>query len=134
MGDAAQPSRPPLELAVDIDVAFKARDWAGLRRLYHDRSLLCTVAAHERVVAPDELMEVFDALEGTPYSIGATHVAPVGDDAVVASGQLRYPLEHGGIADAHRAWLLTFKDGLVWRSCFYRSEAEALRAYDELGI
>ena len=53
---------------------------------------------------------------------------------MLVSAQLRYPLEQGGLADSQRTWLLTFKDGLVWRTRFYRSEANARSAYAQLGI
>jgi hypothetical protein len=33
-----------------------------------------------------------------------------------------------------RAWLLTFRDGLVWRSKAYRSPEEARAEYQEHGV
>ena len=123
-----------LELIAAVDEAFSCGDWPGLRRLYHDDALLCTVAAHERIVGPDELMEVFAGLAGTVYSIGSTQTVAIDDAAVVVSGQLRYPLEHGGIADSPKVWLLTFEDDLVYRSRAYRSVTEAREAYERHGI
>jgi hypothetical protein len=38
------------------------------------------------------------------------------------------------MGDGHRSWILTFKDGLVWRSCFYRSDDDARAAYEKHGI
>ena len=34
----------------------------------------------------------------------------------------------------HTAWLLTFEDGLVWRSMACRSIDDARAAYEELGL
>lgn len=135
MSESSGSRRPTaLELIADVDSAFKASAWSALRRLYHDDALLCTVAAHERVVGPDELMEIFEALEGTAYSIGETRTVAVDDATVLVSAQIRYPLEQGGLADSHRTWLLTFRDGLVWRTRFYRTEADARSAYAQLGV
>ena len=134
MGDRTSERPTALELIEAVDTAFKARDWPTLRRLYHEEALLCTVAAHERIVGPDELMEIFGALDDTPYSIGETRTEAIDDATVLVSAQLRYPLAAGGIADAHRAWLLTFREGLVWRTRFFRNDTEAQAAYAELGI
>ena len=80
-----------LELIAAVDEAFSCGDWPALRRLYHDDALLCTVAAHERLVGPDELMEVFAGLAGTVYSIGSTQTIAIDDNAVVVSGAVAIP-------------------------------------------
>ena len=128
------PSYVSLDLVRHVANAYARKDWRALRGLYHDDALLFTSAAGERVVGPDELMDVFEALEKTMFSVGATSTQAIDDDAVLISGRLRYPLPTGGLADGHRSWILTFKDGLVWRSCFYRSDAEARAAYERHGI
>ena len=38
------------------------------------------------------------------------------------------------MADGHRDWVITFKDDLVYRTCFIVPEAEARTAYDEHGL
>ncbi len=114
--------------------AYQRGDWTELRSFYHEDALLCTQAAYQRVVGPDEVVSIFADLEGTAYSLGQTTSVAIDESAALVSAQLRYPLEHGGMADGHRYWVITFKDDLVYRTCFYRSEAEARTAYDEHGL
>lgn len=113
---------------------YRGQDWVGLRRLYHDEALLCTQAADGRVVGPDEVVGIFEDLQRTVYSVGEAANVIVDDDAVMVSARLRYQPASGGMADVKRVWLLTFKDGLVYRSRYYRSETEALAAYAAHGI
>ena len=117
-----------------VSVAYTARDWAMLRTLYHDEARLSTVAAHGRVVGPDELMIIFEELTRTPYSLGPASVVAIDDHAAIVTAPLRYPLEQGGIAHDEKTWLLTFKDELVYRSMAYDSQASARAAYAEHGI
>jgi len=121
-------------LLEEVSDAYTRKDWARLRTLYHDDARLCTMAAREAVVGPDEVIETFKNLAGTVYSIGKTAVFGMDDDAVKVVGRLRYPLENGGMGDSEITWLLTFKDDLLYRSRPYKSRAAARAAYAEHGI
>jgi hypothetical protein len=127
------PSRS-LELIDAVADAFNRADWARLRVLYHDEARLSTVAAHERIVGPDELVRIFAELENTTYAIGETVTEAIDDDAVIVSGHMRYPLEDGGVAYAEKSWVLTFKDGLLFRSKSYASTDKARTAYQQYGV
>jgi hypothetical protein len=129
-----RPAPASLDLVSHVAAAYDKKDWRALRALYHDDARLFTSAAGEQVVGPDELMDVFEALQNSTYAVGATTTEPIDDHAVLISGRLRHPLPGGGLGDSHRSWILTFKDGLVWRSCFYRSDDEARAAYERHGI
>ena len=54
--------------------------------------------------------------------------------ACIVEGRLRYPREGGGIADSHVVWLMTFNDGLLYRSRFFHNRSDAYRAYQEDGV
>jgi ketosteroid isomerase-like protein len=133
--ESADP-RPARSLALieAVAEAFDGGDWEALRALYHDDALLRTMAAHERIVGPDELIEVFASLDSTTYQIGDTDTEAIDDDAVIVSGPLRYPQESGDTAYAAKSWILTFKDELVYRSNSYASPERARRAYLQYGI
>ena len=83
-----------------VSVAYTARDWATLRTLYHDESRLCTVAAHGRVVGPDELMTIFEELTRTPYSLGPASAVAIDDHAAIVTAPL--PLPSGARRDRAR--------------------------------
>jgi ketosteroid isomerase-like protein len=123
-----------LSLVQAVFDAFDRSDWATLRDLYHEDARLRTVAAHGRIVGPDELMSVFEGLEQTAYHIGEATIEAIDDDAVVVSAHLRYPLEQSGIGYASKSWLLTFKDGLVYRTDAYGSMEKARLAYRQHGV
>ncbi len=134
-GIATEAGPRSLVLLELVSEAYTSHDWEGLRTLYHDEALLCTVADHESVVGPDEVIEVFKRAAGTAYSVGPpAAVVALDDHAVKVTARVRYPLKGGGIGDSERTWLLTFKDGLVFRSRSYHSRAEARAAYAEHGI
>jgi hypothetical protein len=117
-----------------LEREFNARQWGAVRSLYHDEALLCTVAAHPKVLGPDELMDVFGRLDQTAYEIGREHrVIPIDDHAIIVSAPLRYENEVG-VAHDQKTWLLTFKDDLVYRSCDDSSEEAARAAYAAHGI
>jgi ketosteroid isomerase-like protein len=128
------PALASIELLEHVAAAYNRKDWRALRALYHDEARLCTSAAGDRVVGPDELMDVFEELEDSSYAVGTTTTRALDEHAVLVSGRLRYPRPGGGMGDGHRSWILTFKDGLVWRSCFYRSDDDARAAYEKHGI
>ena len=94
-----------------------------------------SVAAGERVLSPDELIEVLSGMDdgSTSYATDDAKTQAFDDDAVVVSGVLRRRDEVETLF-IHSAWLLTFKDGLVWRPMAFRSVDEARAAYDENGL
>ena len=53
--------------------AYQRGDWTELRSFYHEDALLCTQAAYQRVVGPDEVVSIFADLEGTAYSLRQRH-------------------------------------------------------------
>jgi hypothetical protein len=115
-----------------ISGAFETSDWTTLRSLYDDDARISSVAAGQRVLGPDELMEVLSQLDvGSYYTDGADTVA-LDDQAVVVCGLARQRGD-GETRFTRSAWLLTFRDGLVWRSKAYPSIEEARAAYEEHG-
>ena len=124
----------PLAVARQVEAAYELRDWAALRALHHDDARVLTIGTGERVVGPDEFVDALVALEGTVFEVSETRTHPMDDDAELIGGQMRWPTAGGGIADAHRSAIMTLKDGLVWRSRVYRTDADARAAYVRYGI
>ena len=122
-----------LRLLGAISHAFKTRDWTALRGLYHDDALILSVAAGERILTPDELSNVLAAIEVSAYSTADAETEAFDENAVVVSGLVRQRDEIETIF-IPSAWVLTFKDGLVWRSRAYDSVEAARTAYAEEGV
>jgi hypothetical protein len=131
--DGSEPSS--IVLTREVSSAFTSGDWPRLRRLYHDEAILTPVAAFDELLTPDEIIEVFKRLEQDPfYELGEMSTVALDEQAAMVSGRLRFRLSSGGFGDGFRAWVLTFKDGLVYRTRAYLSEDEARTAYAELGL
>ncbi len=110
-------------------------DWAALRALCHDEARLCTVAAPEDILPPDSFVQVLNrATNESVYAIDGMTVDPIDDDAALVSGQARYPLAGGGFGDGSRAWILTYKDGQLYRLHPFPTAAKARAAYAEHGL
>jgi len=116
-----------------ISDAFVSRDWERLRSLYHDEARISSVAAGDRILSADGLIEVLAAIEGGSYSTDDVATEALDENAVVVLGLVR-ARDEVGIMFTPSTWLLTFQDGLVWRSKAYRSPEEARSAYQEHGL
>lgn len=80
------------------------------------------MAAQQEILPPDDLIRVFERVTSGPvYQVEQTSMTAIDDVACVVTGRIRYPLPGGGFGEDHRAWLLTYKDGLLFRSCAYTS-------------
>lgn len=122
-----------LRLLEAISYAFATRDWTALRALYHDEALILSVAGGDRLLTPDELIEVLAAIEVKRYLTDDDETDALDENAVIVAGLVRerHAVE---ITYTPSAWVLTFKDGLVWRSRAYDSVEEARAAYAQAGI
>jgi hypothetical protein len=116
-----------------ISDAFSSRDWERLRSLYHDQARISSVAAGDRILSADELIEVLAGIEEGSYSTDDAATEALDQYAVVVSGLVRQRDDVGSMF-TWSAWLLTFRDGLVWRSKAYRSPEEARAEYHEHGV
>lgn len=122
-----------LTLLDAISDTFTTRDWAALRALYHDDARIVSVAGGNRVLSADALMEILSAVESGSYGTNDAETEALDDSAVVVSGVVRE--RHGSEATfTPNAWVLTFRDGLVWRSRAYPSVDDARAAYAEYGL
>jgi hypothetical protein len=122
-----------LRLLRAISDAFATRDWTALRALYHDEALILSVAAGERILTADELIDVLAATDVKTYSTDDAETEALDENAVIVAGLVR-ERDEAEVMYAPSAWVLTFKDGLVWRSRAYSSVEKARAGYAEDGI
>ena len=72
-----------------ISDAFVSRDWERLRSLYHDEARISSVAAGDRILSADGLIEVLAAIEGGSYSTDDVATEALDENAVVVLGLVR---------------------------------------------
>lgn len=124
-----------LSLTRVVGEAYGRSAWPELRALYHDEALLCTIAAQQAILPPDDLIEIFARITaGKVYDVEQTSMTAIDDVACLVTGRIRYPLPGGGFGEGSRTWILTYKDGLLFRSCAYTNAAKARAAYTAHGV
>ena len=128
--------RTPSELVTTMSEAFADRDWERLRRLYHPEAQLQAVMAGEGFLSGTELVSAFQrAVDDSGYRPPSWSSArDIDEHAALITGVAGRRLEHRGLTEGSRAWVMTFRDGLLYRSRFFATANQALRCYREHGV
>lgn len=126
---------PSTERVLTLHAAFSSRDWQRLRSLYHDQALLQTEAAGRAFLGPDEVNgRIRAASENITYGGELGRVVALDEDAALMFERVRLPREHGGWVDRENIYLMTFKDGLLFRTRIFETTEDATACYAEHGI
>ena len=128
--------RTPSELISSMSEAFAERDWERLERLYHPEAKLQAVMAGDESLSGMELVSAFRrAVDDPGYRPPSWSSArDIDEHAALITGVAGRRLEHRGLSEGSRAWVMTFRDDLLYRSRFFATVDEALRCYQEHGI
>ena len=123
------------ELVAEMSRVFAARDWPAMRALYHPKALVFTVTGGPSPLAADEVIaELERASQDLVYSVRGSDPVPLDEHAAIVTGRMRRRVPRGGFEDAGHVWLLTVRDGLLYRQAVYDDPAEAVSAYERLGL
>jgi ketosteroid isomerase-like protein len=122
------------DVVAELFQAFTARDWRAMRALYHPQALIFTVTGGPApLVASQVIGELERASKELAYSVSASARVALDEHAVMVTGRMRRGLPGGGFEDAAHVWLLTVRDGLIYRQGVYRDGDEAAEEYERLG-
>lgn len=124
---------PCRALLDQVAEAYGAGDRSALKALYADDALVSSAAAPDVVVGRDELFERDDLLRRTTL-IGAIDLIPIDESAGMLRATVRTQKPDGQYQSAERVWLLTFKDGLIYRQQVLESGEGAADLYQRRGI
>jgi hypothetical protein len=106
-----------------------------MRGLYHPDALIITVTGGPDPLTPNDVIaELERASDDFVYLVTADDTIAVDDHAAIVTGRMRRRLPERGFEDAAHVWLLTVREGLVYRQAVYHDAAEALAAYKIQGI
>jgi aminoglycoside phosphotransferase (APT) family kinase protein len=123
------PEADLLELLARFEHAHKRRLWDEMRECFHDEARIESVAAGG-VLGPAETVDaVRAAFDEGIYSMSDWELEQLGDpDAALAWAGVRHrPAgSPARISDATIYWLVTGRDGLVWRVRIFRDRSSAL--------
>jgi ketosteroid isomerase-like protein len=122
------------DVVAQLFQAFTARDWRAMRKLYHPKALIFTVTGGPApLVASQVIAELERASKEFAYSVTASETVAFDEHAVMVTGRMRRGLPGGGFEDAAHIWVLTAREGLIYRQGVYRDRDEAADAYERLG-
>ena len=114
---------------------FTARDWTAMRALYHPDARILTVTGGPEFLGADEIvLELERASEHSTYSVKPSGQVVLDEHAAIVTGRMRRPVTPRGFEDAGHVWLITIRDGLVYRQVIYQDTEEATAAYRSLGV
>ena len=123
------------DVVAELSRVFPTRDWHALRALYHPDARIVTVTGGPTPLTADALVaELERASRDLVYLVTGSDPLPLDEHAVVITGRMRWRMPKGGFHDAAYVWLLTVRDGLVYRQGVYPGPSEAEAAYRRLGI
>ena len=106
-----------------------------MRALYHPDALVFTVTGGPEPLAADELIAELERVsDDFVYLVTSAETIAVDDHAAVVTGRMRRRLPAGGFEDAGHVWLITVRDGLVYRQAVHHDPAAAREAYARLGV
>jgi hypothetical protein len=121
-----------IELVEAANRCMRARDWDGMRALYHPRARNALVASGGRPLDREETIELLrSGAEEALYALTPVERKAVGAHGAVVRSRIRYRNVDGFWADEIRVWLLVEQDGLIYRTAPYPTMDEAERAYEE---
>lgn len=123
------------EVIANLSRIFASGDWRALRTLYHPDALVLTVTGGPNPLTADAVVaELERASKDAVYFVQGSEPTALDEHAALVSGRLRWRLPQGGFEEAGHVWLLTVRDGLIYRQGVYGDIAAAVDAYKRLGL
>jgi hypothetical protein len=123
------------DVVAELSRVFASRDWGAMRGLYHPDALVFTVTGGPEPLAADEIVaELERASQDFIYFVTGSDPSAIDEHAAIATGRIRRRMPQGGFEDAAHVWLLTVREGLIYRQGVYRSSEAASVAYARLGV
>ena len=124
-----------LDVIADLAKVFAARDWRAMRALYHPDARILTVTGGPEPLTADALIAELERVSrDAVYSVTASDPVALDEHAAHVTGRMRWRLPQGGFEEAGHVWLLTVRDGLIYRQGVYDDAREAAEAYGRLGV
>ena len=124
------PCRVLLDQVAEV---YASGDVAALKALYAEDALVCSAALPDTVFTRDEVFARQDILQRTAL-IGPIDLIPIDETAGLLRATVRTQKPDGQFQSAERVWLLTFKDGLIYRQRVLESREAAADLYQRHGI
>jgi ketosteroid isomerase-like protein len=123
------------EVVGELFKVFSSRNWREMRALYHPSALIFTVTGGPAPLPAGEIIAELERVsKDIVYSVRSSPAVALDEHAAVVTGVMRRRLPEGGFEEAGHSWLLTTRDGLIYRQGVYHDFASASEAYARLGV
>ena len=123
------------DVVQELGRVFGARDWRGLRALYHADALILTVTGGPEPLTADEIVAELERVsQDVVYSVSGSEPVALDEHAAIVTGRMRRRLPQDGFEEAGHVWLLTVRDGLIYRQSVHSETASAVSAYRDGGV
>jgi ketosteroid isomerase-like protein len=124
-----------VDIVAEMSRVFASRDWPAMRALYHPDALILTVTGGPEPLGPDEVVAELERVSGDfVYSVRGSQPLALDERAAIVTGRMRRRMETGGYEEAGHVWLLTVRDGLIYRQGVYSDVDQARAEYERLGL
>lgn len=127
-------SPTPTQLVHALGKAFKASDWDGIAKLYHPDALVKTVIGGEEPRPGLAFIQLLRDTEDAQFRMPRWTAADLDEHAALVSGINQRRFEPRGFSTSPVSWVMTFRDGLLYRSAVFPTDREAKQAYARLGV
>jgi hypothetical protein len=119
----------------ELSRVFAARDWRGMRALYHPDALILTVTGGPDPLTADEVIAELERVShDLVYTVTASAPVALDEHAVIITGRMRRRLPQEGFEEAGHVWLLTIRDDLIYRQSVHGESEGAVTAYRDGGV
>jgi len=120
---------PAALLVAEAMALYERGDLDALVALVHpDAEIEMVVLGGGAAHGPEGLVVALTQAREGVHRPTMTSVEGLGTDAALMIGRIQYTDARGGLTDRKAVWLTMLRDGLLWRTRVFDSEAEA-RAY-----
>jgi hypothetical protein len=119
----------------ELSKVFAARDWRAMRALYHPDALILTVTGGPEPLTADEIIAELERVSrDLVYTVTASAPVAIDEHAAIVTGRMRRRLPQDGFEEAGHVWLLTVRDGLIYRQSVHHEAEQAVAAYRDGGL
>jgi hypothetical protein len=119
----------------ELSKVFAARDWRAMRALYHPDALILTVTGGPEPLTADEIIAELERVSrDLVYTVTASAPVAIDEHAAMVTGRMRRRLPQDGFEEAGHVWLLTVRDGLIYRQSVHHEAEQAVAAYRNGGL
>jgi hypothetical protein len=119
----------------ELSKVFAARDWRAMRALYHPDALILTVTGGPEPLTADEIIAELERVSrDLVYTVTASAPVAIDEHAAMVTGRMRRRLPQDGFEEAGHVWLLTVRDGLIYRQSVHHEAEQAVATYRDGGL